>query len=228
MSSVQVVFLPDVHVPYQDNVAWGRALQFIKEHQPATVVIMGDFLDCYHISRYDKYPGHASLGEEANIGIEMLKSLCATNATTIYYLEGNHEQRLSKYLVRHAAQLYGIMPTIPSLLHLSDLDIYWIPWGQTFYVDGIWVEHGDCSMSKSGYTAHQMLAKRGVFRGVSAHTHRLALVHYTSAGTVTKQWAEAGCLCNPSAMKEYVLFPDWQQGFIWSDETKQLHTELLC
>jgi hypothetical protein len=225
ISDVKAVYIPDVHVPYLHEESWESVLAFIKSHRPESVTILGDFLDCYAVSRYDQMPGHPGFNEEITEGLDRLADLRKVHKGALSYLEGNHEQRLTKYIARNAGALNGAMPLIPELLRLADKKILWVPWGTAFSPDGIWLEHGDCSSSKAGYTAHSMIAKRGVFRGVSAHTHRLALVHRTTP-MGTQQWAEAGSLCRPEAM-EYTIFPDWQLGFTYLSSNGNLTTVLL-
>ena len=227
VGNVQRIFIPDMHVPYMDMNAWEEVLAFVIREHPLGATFLGDGMDCYTVSRYDKSPGRPSLLQEANEMKERLRQFMSyLRSTDVDYVEGNHEQRLRKYIMRHAPELSGLEPTIPGILGLADLGIRWVPWGVPNVVDGVWTEHGDCSGSKSGYTAHKMLTKRGVRRGVSAHTHKLALVHINEGTQPTRQWAEAGSLCLTAPM-EYTIYPDWQRGFVWLDMQGNLHTEVL-
>lgn len=224
MIETDAVFLPDCHVPYEDLYAWDKALRFIEDSGAEGVVLLGDFLDMYGVSRYDKAAGHAPIAEEIERGKSRLTELRRSFGGPILYCEGNHEQRLEKYITRNAAALAGLPGlTIPELLDLERYNIQWSPWGDDTNIraEGVWVEHGDCSAAKSGYTAHAMLNKRVADRGVSAHTHRLGHVFRTVQGH-TREWVEAGCLCNRDAMKYYTLYPDWQLGLAYLDRRGKL------
>lgn len=45
-----------VHGIYVDHKAWNILLQIINDIKPQRVVINGDFMDCYSISKFDKDP----------------------------------------------------------------------------------------------------------------------------------------------------------------------------
>lgn len=215
-----------MHIPYHDKGVWERALDRIVASRPATIVLLGDFIDCYHVSRYDKASGHQKFEEELSVAREHLNTLleCGRRARVIY-LEGNHEQRLEKYIIRNAPELSGLQSgggplSIPSLLGLSGRGIEWVPWGQQATVEGIALEHGDCAQAKAGYTAQSMLDRRSARRGVSAHTHRLAHVFRTVQDGV-REWVESGCMQRRDS-QAYRLYPDWQYGLSYLDEDDRL------
>ena len=222
---VKTVFLPDIHVPYHSKYAVYQALDFIDEVQPERTVILGDFVDCYGVSRYDKKPGHPSLVDEMKVGRKLLKRIkAAGGGVEVVLLEGNHERRVELYIQQNAKGLVGIEGlTVPSLLGLEELDIDWVPFAGEFSVDGYRAEHGDCTGPKSGTTAMKMLEKRGC-SGVSAHSHRLGHVFHTNYSH-SLEWAELGCLVDFKAigMAYAGVGPNWQWGLGYTTGDDSLH-----
>ena len=100
MAEIETVFLPDCHVPYLDERAWYKALDFIEESDPNDVVILGDFLDFYYLSSYDKFPGFKAVGDEIAEGKLRLQELRQVFKGVVVYCEGNHEYRLKSSTTR--------------------------------------------------------------------------------------------------------------------------------
>jgi hypothetical protein len=213
------VFLPDAHAPYHDEAAFDTALAFVRFYKPGVIFVMGDWVDAYQLSRFDKRPDRRlELQNDLDISAGLLKRLRkSAQAAIIFYLRGNHEHRLQRYLWSQAPELSGLRCLeLPRLLALGEHDVRYVERGFTRYA-GTLVKHGSIVSNKAGYTASRELDRCGM-SGISAHTHRLAQVYRrTHAGYFT--WAEAGCLCllDPgSRMDGYgedALF-DWQTGLV--------------
>lgn len=209
----RVVFISDIHAPFHDVKALSILYNFIKWFKPETVFIMGDLLDCYAISRFTKDPkGKLNFKKEidsAKVILQQIRKVCGK--AKIYYLRGNHELRMQRYLWNRAEEL-SMMPEleVQSLLKLDDLKIEYIERGMTIY-KGVMVKHGTIVRQYSGYSAKAEFEKNGC-SGVSAHTHREASYMHTNSGGDYK-WMETGCLC--SLEQEYMegQTPNWQQGF---------------
>ncbi len=101
------VVLSDVHVPFQDKSVCRMALAFIREHQPATIHLLGDVADFYSISRFTKDP---SRKEDLQADLDATRAFLSTvrdaaPSARIVYSEGNHEFRLRRYLASEAKAL---------------------------------------------------------------------------------------------------------------------------
>lgn len=227
----RLVFIPDIHVPYQDPVVLKTALKFVKHYKPHTLFFLGDVLDFYGLARFDnKDPEKLGklkdeIDEARWILYDFRKELPETE---MYYIQGNHEYRLQKYVRNNAPELAGFNEiTVENLLGLQDMTIDYVSDGLMMY-NGILVKHGNVVRSRSGYTATGELEKTGV-SGISGHTHRLAQVYKTNRGGMFT-WIEAGCLCdlNPEYLEGAI--PDWQHGLAYGTYTKdkdkrfELHT----
>jgi hypothetical protein len=99
MTRRRFVVLPDIHFPYQCDDALEAAFKVIDLYQPHDIFQIGDILDCYDISRYDKSPERRldTLQEEINEAVSFFDILrCSYPKSRIFFCEGNHEHRLHK------------------------------------------------------------------------------------------------------------------------------------
>ena len=209
------VFLPDAHVPFQDNGALSTALAFLRYYKPQVVFQLGDLLDFYSLSRFDRNPDRIlSLPDELEEAKDVLRRIReAAPWARFLFLRGNHEYRLTKYLWRKAPELSGLKSLkIEELLDLYSRRIEYIESGTMTFHDFV-VKHGNLVRSKSGYTATGELEKVGT-SGLSGHSHRLSQVYRRNVGGMFS-WTECGCLCslNPEYMEGQV--PDWEHGLAY-------------
>ena len=118
-----VVVLSDVHIPFQDDKAVSAALNYIECSAPEVVVLNGDIMDFYMLSRFTKGEGRNPMEE-----IEMCRKFmsdvreAAPNAT-IYYVVGNHENRLEKNILAKAPEYACLLDDVFTLLKVSDFKI---------------------------------------------------------------------------------------------------------
>lgn len=209
----KVVFISDIHAPFQDDKALQILYKFIKWFKPSTVFIMGDLLDCYAISRFTKDPkGKLNFKKEIDAARSILKTIRSVSGDAkIIYLRGNHELRMQRYLWNRAEEL-SMLPelTVPHLLGLDELNIEWVEKGMMMF-KGVMVKHGSVVRQYAGYSAKAEFEKNGC-SGVSGHTHRSAIYMHTNSGGEYK-WMECGCLC--SLEQEYMdgEKANWQSGF---------------
>ena len=204
------VFLGDLHVPFEDKKTLELILEFIEEWQPHRVWLLGDIIDNYPISRFNKDPQRINtLQEDCDKTHEILKQLRKkAKYATIDMLEGNHEARLTKLLWSNAPALANLRClTIKNLLGLEDLGIH--------YTEGfvehknLIILHGERIRQHSGWSAKAHFEKFGD-NGIAGHSHRGGQ-HLVTQRDDTNVWYENYCLCD--LHPEYDPNPNWQQGF---------------
>lgn len=226
----KTIFISDIHAPYEDKKALEVLYKFIKWFKPKTVFIMGDLLDCYAISRFTKDPkGKLNFKQEIDSARSILQTIREVSGSAkIYYLRGNHELRMQRYLWNRAEELSGLPEmTIQSLLHLDKLNIEYVEKGMMMY-KGVMIKHGTIVRQYAGYSAKAEYEKNGC-SGVSAHTHRSAIYMHSNSGGDFK-WMECGCLC--SLDQEYMegQKPNWNQGFgvgYFKNNSKRYQLDLI-
>ncbi len=206
------MFLSDIHVPFQDKNVLNVVKNFAKWFEPNYLFLVGDVIDFYSISSFDKDPLRINnLQSDIDEAHDVLKNIRSyLPKSKIIFLEGNHEIRLKRYLWKHPeiASLKAL--SMENLLNLNKLNISYIPSQKTYSFHKFLIEHGDIVRKHSGYTARAQMEKRGI-SGLSGHSHRLSTHYLTNMGG-NFVWAENGCLCQMDC--DYIIGqPNWQQGF---------------
>lgn len=206
--------LSDLHTPYHDMYAVELACKAAEIVRPTRLVIAGDLIDCYQLSRFDKDPKRVTDNlqrelDKAGELLAMLRSAVGNNCC-MAFLPGNHEQRLYKYLCRNPELASLRVLELPSLLGLAAHGIEYHEW-EFLPLKTLVVKHGDRVRKWSGYTARAELEnERFAVSTMTGHTHRLGSHYVTHRTGYVAGW-ENGCLCD--VHPEYVRNPDWQQGF---------------
>jgi predicted phosphodiesterase len=105
----KILIISDIHAPYHDEQAIELALNYGVEQGANTVLINGDLIDFYQLSRFEKDPRKRSVKYELDCVREILKYIRYKFplATIIYYL-GNHDHRYHKYMIQKAPELLDI------------------------------------------------------------------------------------------------------------------------
>lgn len=87
----RVVICSDIHIPFHDKKAVDAFLKYCKETQPEVVVLNGDILDMFMLSRFTKGEGRNPLAEIV-LCRQLLKDIKKVVPNSkVYYVIGNHE-----------------------------------------------------------------------------------------------------------------------------------------
>ncbi len=105
----KILIISDIHAPYHDPEAIELALNYGVENGANTVLINGDLIDFYMLSRFEKDIRKRSVKYEIDCVIDIIKYIRFKFplATIVYYL-GNHDHRFNKYMVQKAPELLDI------------------------------------------------------------------------------------------------------------------------
>lgn len=151
------VVIPDVQIEPEDDTEF---LEWVGEHilmrRPDVIICIGDFADMKSLSSYDKGKLAAD-GKRYKLDIEasksamkrLLKAITEWNRTAailglplynpeMYYFEGNHEHRISRYVNEH--------PEMEGFMKFEDLEFESFGWKvirflQVGVIDGIAYSH---------------------------------------------------------------------------------------
>jgi len=212
------IYLSDIQIPFADWPAVKLVEQFMEDWQPDRIFYVGDIADFYGISKFDKNPGRRfRLQHERQWTMDMLDrhKRIVPEAKQVW-LDGNHEERIVRYLWERAPELADLRDEdgelalgVPALFGLTERGIQYTSYaGHVDYL-GFLITHGNLLSKHSSYTAKQM-SERFRSSGLSAHSHRLGMYNWTGiAGP--QAWYENGCLCRMDP--DYTHNPNWQQGF---------------
>lgn len=203
-----VLVASDIHFPYQDNDAITAFVDYATEIQPEVVVLNGDLLDFYKLSRFSKDPAGKNPAEEIEMCRAFLEDLRARlPQTEIYYTIGNHETRLEKYVLDNAPQIACLIDNVFEIIKTQDYEVKGC--ASLTINDTLVFKHGTRLGNKTGLSAIKELEAH-YLSGATGHTHRLARFSTRKSGR-RFIWLETGCLCDLNP--EYMINADWEQGF---------------
>lgn len=211
------VVVNDFQVPFHDVTAFRLLLKALRMLKPNGLDILGDFMDFYSISDFSKDPERKLLlRDELKVGRRMLAELVRAaggrrRRLDCRFSDGNHEDRLRRYVWKNAPRLAGIEGlNVPDLLNLKALGIRHYSYLQPYKIGQLWFHHGKLVRKHAGMTAlaHIQTVGGNVIVG---HCHRTAHICKTTWSHTLQGW-ENGCMCRLDP--EYIHGrPDWQQGF---------------
>lgn len=216
-----VVIANDFQIPFHDERALLLFQRFLHCEKPDWLVLAGDFQDFWEISTFDTAPraGKKLLAEIA-LGKSILKSFRRViPKARITWLEGNHEFRLRRYLIKHARELYGLSAlTVPKLFALKSLDIEYAACHRAaskftdnfIRVGNLYVGHFDTVAKHGGYAAKQLVEDKGVSL-LQSHTHRFGAHARTGLDNRVLLGVENFSMC--ARRQSYASIPNWQLGF---------------
>ena len=216
------MIIGDIHAPFEDKNAMNIAYQYTDYYKPNEVIINGDLIDFYNISRFDKNPSRKEdLKKELTRSREILDEIRQHNPEAkITLLEGNHDFRLQSFIWRNP-EFEGVEEfSLKNLLHLDKYNInfigvdgdYWKNDNGHYKVNDLLIMHGDNRLNgaktsqNGGYSAINTMKSLQHSVAIN-HIHRLAQVHHTTPyGELVG--LECGSLCQPTGTA------NWQQGFV--------------
>lgn len=220
----RVVVTGDWQIPYHHEKAVEAFLTFLTYFQPHTLVLNGDIIDNYELSRFPKHPTlqkGMSFREEVEVARKILRRIrkILPNARIILPY-GNHEMRFEKYIAANAEALAGVFSLSQALglkeLRIEevakDLNENWIDYR------GLLIGHFSKYSKWSGYTAKNLMDELGR-SFVQSHIHRNGMHVRTYLGRIC-YGIEVGCMADPHAV--YAERTHWSHGFLvlyfWGNE----------
>jgi len=124
-----VVAAGDFQFPFEDEAVFAAFLTFLVAERPDRIVLTGDILDLTSVSNFDRDPrlGMPVQDELAHAHARLAEIRCAAGEDAkIFFVYGNHEARMSKWLSRKAPELVGMVDAegheVLSLANMLRLD----------------------------------------------------------------------------------------------------------
>lgn len=193
----KVLLLSDIHFPYQDNEALTTALKYGQKEEVDAIFINGDLMDFYQLSFHEKDPRVTSISDELEATRKFFDGLNkAFPNTLIYYIPGNHEARLERYLRVKAPELLDVQEfRIDVLLKLGEKGILYLEHGTKCYFGKLLVEHGDKMKGSGGVNPARSLFAKLKRHAICGHFHRTSeATEKVYDGDVVVTYS-TGCLC---------------------------------
>ena len=210
-----ILLLNDLHIRNQNIPACNAAIEFGIKKNINTIILGGDFFDFYKGSDFIHDPRRPSIPEELEMGAEFLDALReAFPDAVFYFIVGNHDYRIERYLMVKSPELYGIPDfQLDQILRFGERKINYITNKRIVKAGNINILHG-----------HEFGGTRNIpvnpARTISLKAKESTIVghwHQTSEHPAKRLNGEfyscfsTGCLCD--LHPEYRPINDWNHGF---------------
>ncbi|MDD5361030.1 MAG: hypothetical protein PHN88_02790 [Ignavibacteria bacterium] len=209
------LILCDIHSPYHNQQAIQTALKYTsKLKNIKNVILLGDVIDFFTISKFQKNPKYPNLQFELEITNQLLKIIrkCFPKQRIIY-ASGNHEQRLTKWLWTHAEVLELKALKFQNLLGLNELNIEYYDNYTLLHHSGsnMFLQHGD-TINAGGINAGRNTLIKSFENIAFGHLHRSDQFIINTIGKQQIKSFSIGCLCDLNP--EYWCYNNnWNNGF---------------
>ncbi len=154
-----VVILPDVHLDETVPKDYLPVKNFIRATKPDKIILLGDFMDVSALSGWDldkkrkmenrRWKKEIAL---ANKELDFLQKHCKE----IVYIEGNHEDRVQRYLDKNP-EMEGLIE-VQEMLRLKERGIKWVKMNDLYKCGDMYFTHG---MYTNKYCAQKHLSELG-------------------------------------------------------------------
>lgn len=155
----KVIIIPDLHLTESVPKDYLPVKRFIEKFKADEIIILGDFMDVSSLSAWDYDKKRLMEGRRyikevrcANKELDFLQK----HSKKITFLEGNHENRIDRYLDKNP-EMEGIIE-LKEQLSLKQRKIKWVPMNDLYKLGGMYFTHG---MYTNKYCAQKHLETLG-------------------------------------------------------------------
>lgn len=208
--------MQDIHIPYQINEVIAIALEYAKKENVDGIILNGDIMDCYDLSRWDKETKRPSIMDELQLVRRFLDYLVAEfPGTKIWYKFGNHEERYHHYILKNARELVDVPEySLEAMLNLKEIGIQKV--GREIIKMGRFnLLHGhefQQSVNQQVNPARGLYTKIKCSGGIGHH-HQIS-THSESDLTGSQHITHSfGCMCDMEPEYMPYAYLKWRHGF---------------
>lgn len=180
--------------------------------RPESIVILGDFADMYAASSHDKDPRRKdNLESEMKAVANRLDELDALGASRKVYCEGNHEDRLTRYMTQRAPDVFEYVQ-YRKIQRLDERGWTWVPYREHYAIGKMFFTH---DLGEAGMYAHTRAKATMGGNVVIGHVHSMGVHYAGAAGGSAHVGASVGWLGDANAAKYMPAAKraKWQLGF---------------
>jgi predicted phosphodiesterase len=166
--------ISDVHIPYHDRRTVESAVREWKARGVAGVLLNGDILDFYQVSKYSRDPSKPRVKAEIEKGRQFLDYLRAEfpRARVVYKL-GNHDERLGNYLSDRAPEVFDLDDMqFDRLLRMADYGVEMVADKRVVMLGKLPVIHGHEYRGGGGVMPSRWLFIRAFSNAMLGHFHQ--------------------------------------------------------
>lgn len=215
LKASRLLLLSDIHVPYHSIEALTATFNFAKKEKPDAILLNGDTLDFFGLSKFCKDPRKRSFADELNAFKSLIEVIQKTfPGAKLYFKMGNHEERYFHFLWMKAKELVGVPEfELENIIKARANGITIISDKRIISANGLNIIHGH--EFASGFFSPVNVARglflRGKTSAIQGHNHQTS--EHTESdmnGKITTTWS-TGCLCE--LHPEYMPINKWNLGF---------------
>lgn len=210
----RIALFADIHAPYHSTAALTAALSFCKKEKPDALLLDGDVIDCFQLSRFVKDPKKRHFAEELKSFQSLIQSFDKTLGCKIYFKFGNHEERYEAFLFQKAKELVGVEEfELDNIIKARANGITIVKDKRIIHAGGLNIIHGH--EFSTGFFSPVNVARglflRGKTSAIQGHSHQTS--EHTESdmnGKITTTWS-VGSLCE--LHPAYAPLNKWNNGF---------------
>jgi len=208
----KVGIMSDIHVPFHSMSALTCAIKYLRDESIDCLILNGDIMDFYAISRHEKEKDLRDFAKEIEMGRNFLQKIRDLfPLIPIYYKMGNHENRWQRYLNEQAEEFSALHEMqFEPFFRLDKLGLTYVPDWQGIEVGNLLVAHGHELMA-GGMNPSQTTFNKTFCNTLIGHVHRTT---NTIKKTGFKEFIHThstGCLTQLSP--KYYPFAQHNHGF---------------
>lgn len=210
----RALIINDVHLPYHDVEAITTTFNFARKEKPDVVILNGDIIDCFLLSRFSKDPKGRKFSYELNQLQTFVNVVEKTFKAKIVYKLGNHEVRYQHFLWEKAKEIADVEEfDIKNVIGARAKGVEIIEDKTIIKLSGLDLLHGHefvtgffnpVNVARGLYLRAKVSAMQGHSHKTSEHTE--TDLH----GNIKTTWS-VGCLCGLKA--DYAPYNSWNHGF---------------
>lgn len=214
----RALIINDVHLPYHDIEAITTTFNYAKKDKPDLVILNGDIIDCFLLSRFMKDPAARKFSYELEQLKKFIEVVEKTFKCKVIYKLGNHEIRYSHFLYEKAKEIADVEEfDIKSVIGARAKGVDIIEDKTIIKLSGLDLLHGHefvtgffnpVNVARGLYLRAKVSAMQGHSHKTSEHTE--TDLH----GNIKTTWS-VGCLCGLKA--DYAPYNSWNHGFALID-----------
>ena len=208
----KVGIMSDIHVPFHSMSALTCAIKHLRDESIDCLILNGDIMDFYAISRHEKEKDLRDFAKEIEMGRNFLQKIRDLfPLIPIYYKMGNHENRWQRYLNEQAeefSQLHEMQ--FEQFFRLDKLGMIYVPDWQGIELADLLILHGHELMA-GGMNPSQSTFNKTFCNTIIGHVHRTTNTIKKNGFKEYFHTYSTGCLTQLSP--KYYPFAQHNNGF---------------
>ena len=208
----KLLVLSDIHVPFHDPVSLKLALEYGRDHGIDGILLNGDVIDCYSLSRFQRSLKYRNFEVERSRTIDLFEAIQKIfPGIPIFFKAGNHEDRLEaalQYNLPELSETKGLK--IHELLELDDHGIEYLTSIQVVKFNGLHILHGH-EFNHGGIHVAYNIRIKSVDNVAFGHFHRTQEDTWKGISREVGGWS-IGCLCG--LRPDWMPINNWNHGFM--------------